>query len=64
MTMLLRLSKKQREEKEKQVEELTAKCIKRKVGLEKMAVTRTWMEAELRGWQQDLTVLKQQLQGQ
>ena len=64
MTMLLSMSKKQREEKEKLVEELTAKCIKRKVGLERMNIARTWMEAELRGWQQDLTVLKQQLQGQ
>lgn len=57
-----RMSKKVREEKEKLVEELTAKCIKRKVGLEKMALARGKLEAELRAWQQDLTILKQQLQ--
>lgn len=57
-----RMSKKQREEKEKLVEELSAKCIKRKVGLEKMIIARERMQSELVGWQQDLQVLKQQLQ--
>ena len=57
-----RMSKEQREEKEKLVKELMAKCIKRKVGLEKMMIAREKMQSELVGWQQDLQVLKQQLQ--
>lgn len=64
MTMVLKMSDEQRAEKEKLVEELTAKCIKRKVGLERMAIARGRMEGELRAWQHDLQILKQQLQAQ
>ena len=62
MTMYPKMSEKQRDEMSKQVDELTAKCIKRKVGLEKMAISRGRMEDELRMWQRDLSVLKQHLQ--
>ena len=57
-----RMSQKVRAEKEKLVEELSAKCIKRKVGLERMQIAREKMQGELSVWQHDLTVLKQQLQ--